>query len=154
MRKYGYYMFKGLEGLTYDPIPEPVPTERMRDKSDDVLDLIYAVDPVTGFPSGSLSMYLSEKTSDEVRNFIENVIMREIPIEQYPDEFREDFMKLDPDFIAMSTRKHTESISDYDARVHKYITDLQESQKFQSKLEKYQKQLKLKFGDYDKSDDA
>ena len=49
-------------------------------KENPLLDVIFALDPVTKIPRGDISMYLSDKTSPEVRAYIQQNLMYEMPI--------------------------------------------------------------------------
>ena len=69
----GFRIYNGLGDIDYCPLlPCPSVETEVRDKNQDILDLIFAVDPVTLLPIGSLAMYMSDKTNKEVVEFIED----------------------------------------------------------------------------------
>lgn len=112
-------------------IPEFEKIEPVRTSQDDLLDLIFAIDPVTGFPSGSLSQYLSDKTSDEVRDFIEKNILVDLPSQtdsSLPEAVNMAFRELEPDFQLNLMRKSFESLGEYEGRVKTYFDDLQKQE--------------------------
>ncbi len=44
-----------------------------------ILGLIFAPDPLTGMPSSDISIYLSDKTNPQVRDYIQRFLMSELP---------------------------------------------------------------------------
>lgn len=112
-------------------IPEVDKIEPVRTSQDDLLDLIFAVDPITGFPSGSVSQYLSDKTSDEVRDFIEKNILVDLPSQtdsSLPEAVNMAFRELEPDFQLNMMRKSFESLGEYESRIKTYFNDLQKKE--------------------------
>lgn len=44
-----------------------------------ILGLIFAPDPLTGMPMSDISLYLSEKTNPQVRDYVQRFLMSELP---------------------------------------------------------------------------
>lgn len=104
-------------------IDEPIKeTKDVKSPTDIVLEKIFAVDH-HGWPNSSIAMYLSPKTSDDIRKFIEQNILVDtsenhaVTDEKVVSEFR----KLSSDFIAESSRNRYESIEDYEKRLQGII---------------------------------
>lgn len=111
-----------------------VASEPVRDSGDDILDMIYSVDPLTGFPAGSLSQYLSDKTNEQVRQFIEKNILVDHGSYDYPPGLREEVLKLDSQFIATTSRNRYESLEDYESRVESYFNKLENDKSVQKRV--------------------
>lgn len=137
----GFNIFKGLDGLSYMASDHPVSVDKSRSCEDDILDLIYSVDPITNLPSGSIEQYLSDKTNNQVRDFIEKVIFKEIPRDEYPDGLREEILKLDSDFIAKTSRNRFEPLDEYEKRVESYFNEIENSKEFEKKVAKLRETL-------------
>lgn len=74
MNKNSYYKFFSARQVTKPAIVSvPVVEDTNTEKS--LLDAIYAIDPVTKFPTGDIAMFLSDKTSPEVKQYIVSVLM-------------------------------------------------------------------------------
>lgn len=61
--------------------PEPVYVPELVDGSDvkvQLLNAIYAIDPVTNLPTGDIACYLSPNTSPEVKQFIMDNLMIDV----------------------------------------------------------------------------
>lgn len=138
---FGYNIFKGLDGVQYMPVEHPVLVDKSRTADDDILDLIYSVDPCTNLPSGSIEQYLSEKTNSQVRDYIEKVIFKEIPREEYPSNLRDEILNLDSDFIAKTSRNRFEPLDDYEKRVESYFNEIENSKEFEKKVAKLRETL-------------
>ena len=77
-----------------------------------LLDVIYAVNPDTGLPQGDVAFYLSKNCSPELRQFINDNLMRPIqPLEGLPADKQDDLF----DYI----RNENETRYEYAARVTK-----------------------------------
>lgn len=139
----GYFRYKDLDGVSYHSLP-PVshPASSVRDKYDDMLDIIFGKD-INGWPSGSFSQYLSEKTSSEVRQFIQDYIMTggrsgQLDLDSSAlDAIRD----LPTDFIAQTSRNRYESIEQYETRISEYVNQLRAEEGFQKRLEEFQSKL-------------
>lgn len=138
---FGYNIFKGLSGIAYMPVEHPVLVDKSRSADDDILDLIYSVDPLTYLPSGSIEQYLSDKTNSQVRDYIEKVIFKDIPRDEYPDGLRDEILKLDSDFIAKTSRNRFEPLDEYENRVESYFNEIENSKEFEKKVAKLRETL-------------
>lgn len=138
---FGYNIFKGLDGIEFMPTEHPVLVDKSRTADDDILDLIYSLDPLTNLPSGSIEQYLSGKTNSQVRDYIEKVIFKEIPRDEYPDGVRDEILKLDSDFIAKTSRNRFEPLDEYEKRVESYFNEIENSKEFEKKVAKLRETL-------------
>ena len=105
--------YNGRE-LHIDPAPQP-------DTSDlkQVLDEIFSVDPVTGFPKGDIQYYMSADGNPMVKQWLETHLLK-------PRQTSCQSMQgLTDDMIAEFSRVSGESIEDYQAR----LTSLYDSAK-------------------------
>lgn len=132
----GFRQYINVGCTNYMPTEPLVVESSAPTKVDSMLDLIYAVDPVTGFPSGAISQYLSDKTNDQVRKFIEDNILHAIDngSHDYPANLRDEVLKLDSEFIAKTSRNRYESLEDYEARVKSYFDDLEQDKEYRKRL--------------------
>lgn len=108
---------------------------------DEMMNLIYSLDPVTNLPSGALGQYLSDKTNEQVRQFIEKNILVEHDngLHDYPSDIREQMLKLDSNFIAETSRNRYESVEDYEARVKSYFDKIESDKEYQKRVEMLKK---------------
>lgn len=132
----GFRQYINVSSTRYLPVDVPVVESIAPSKVDSMLDLIYAVDPITGFPSGAISQYLSDKTNDQVRKFIEDNILYEIDngSHDYPANLRDEVLKLDSEFIAKTSRNRYESLEAYEDRVKSYFDDLEHDKEYHKRL--------------------
>lgn len=139
----GFYCFKGLRDVVYKSPTPPVIETPVQSEQERLLDMIYTSDPETGLPSGAIEQFLSEKTSDQVRSFIERTILKEIPNESsgIPVSLHDEVLKLDPEFIARTCRNRFESLDQYEARVERYFNEIEDSKRKDS----YVKELRKRF---------
>lgn len=96
------------------PLVVEVETSDVRDKHEDILDSIYTVDPVTRLPTGDIVAFLSDKTSPEVRNFIQTQLMQKVSSEH-------SLTDVDDETRIALARKHNESRSAYLSRLNDYL---------------------------------
>lgn len=97
-----------------DPVPEPDTSELKH-----VLDEIFSVDPVTGFPKGDIQYYLSSDGNPMVKQWLETHLLK-------PRQTSgQSLQGLSDDMIIEFSRGKGESISDYQAR----LTSLYDSAK-------------------------
>ena len=68
--KSDYYRFFGRPEVEIDLGTTEVPVCENTDASKATLKAIYSLDPVTRLPTGDIAMFLSDKTSPEVKNYI------------------------------------------------------------------------------------
>lgn len=139
----GFNRYKDLVGVTYLPPTPVVLSELPRDKYDDILDMIFAKD-ANGWPSGAFSQFLSEKTSSEVRQFIQDYLMTggsESHLD-VPDEVLKGYKDLPSDFIAQCSRNRNESVEQYEQRISEYVNQLRQEESFKQRYESYMKSFK------------
>lgn len=137
----GFNQYRNLGKLNFLPVDGIRKEDAVSTKSDELLDMIYCIDERTGLPSGSLEQYLSDKTDDVVRSFIEKNILVEHQDGKsiIPQNLRDEVLSLDSDFIAMTSRKRYESLDDYENRVMSYIDKIEESKRINANLRKFAK---------------
>lgn len=122
----GFNIYRGLESVVYLPCPDIPIVEKVADSpSERILNLIFQRDEF-GWPCSSVEVMLSDKTSDEVRSYIQNHLMQSGKDVQHitsdPSVLNE-FNKLSSDFIAQCHRNRYESIEDYEKRLDDIIHD-------------------------------
>lgn len=146
MAKYnGFQRYDSLVDVKFMPSQEIVKSDVIvRTADDSLLDLIYCVDPLTNLPSGALNAYLSDKTSEQVRSFIERKIFKELPGETLPSNIREEVLKLDGDFIAKTSRNRFEDLESYESRVKSYFDEIENDKNFKKNLEEFKKRFEIK----------
>ena len=82
-----------------------------------VLDEIFEVDPVTGFPRGDIQYYLSASGNPQVKQWLETNILQ-------PRMSANSIMQgLSDDLIAEMSQRKNESLEDYTARVRGIYDD-------------------------------
>lgn len=95
----------------------------VRNKFDDLLDIIYSIDSRTGTPSGDLAVFMSKDANPEIRDFIQKNLMMEIPSAEgsglvMSDALRNSFTKnITDDDIAEFSRNAGETSEDYAKRL-------------------------------------
>lgn len=89
---------------------------RMRGDENDLFDVIYGLDPDTKLPKGDILMYVSARTSPEVRQFILDNLMS-------PNNVRNTVPAGNDDLILELTRGKDESSQDYALRVSQVFQD-------------------------------
>lgn len=148
MAKYnGFQRYNSLVGVEFMPVQEYEKTDTIvRTSDDNLLDLIYCVDPQTNLPSGALNAYLSEKTSEQVRAFIEQKIFKELPSDTIPSDIREEVLKLDSEFIAKTSRNRFEDLESYESRVKSYFDEIENDKKYSERIKKLTETLKERYG--------
>ena len=83
-------------------------------RSDDSLfAAIFTVNPLTKLPDGDLAIFMSEKTSPEVRMFIEQNLLRDVGEGESVQA-----ADMSDDEIVRYSRKHGESVGDYRQRIY------------------------------------
>lgn len=122
----GFKQYNEVLSVSYLPPEfEVAHTSDIVKKEDDILDLIFTVDPLTGYPTGDISMYMSDKTSAEVREFISQNLMRKIDddgsILDLPSDVREKFRELPDDLITELSRDRFESVESYEERISEFL---------------------------------
>lgn len=89
------------------------------DASEQILDVIFGVNPFTGLPENDVALYLSDKVDPAIKEFIASQLLQPNPeIKGVPDE--------QADILFDLIRQPEESQSDYAVRVRGIIDSDQE----------------------------
>ena len=71
MNSRGFKIYQGIEDVVYSEVPVlEVPKSDVKSESDKIFDLIFATDS-NRIPCSSVATLLSDKTSEDVRQFIQ-----------------------------------------------------------------------------------
>lgn len=108
----GYRCFENLPSLEV----EVVEFKRADIHESTLFDSIFAIDERTKLPQGDIAVYMSENTSSEVRQFIQQNLLHENNV-----VLPENGKGLDDDVIASLTRGKSESVSQYRDRVMSWL---------------------------------
>lgn len=143
----GFHQYDGLLGFEFLPSVkvEKVKVDRPNSKSKDILDMIYMADPNTGFPCGALSHYLSDSVRPEIKQFIEDNILRDIPQESYTDivpEISKGFKDLSDDFKFDIMRGRYEDVESYKDRITQSLKEMSDSERSKRYAESIFKKFK------------
>lgn len=134
----GFKRFDGLKDVK-SIIPELVVSKEneVESPADRVFNLIFATDK-HGWPNSSVEVMLSPKTSEEVRNFIQqNLLIQKDEQHLFTDSsVINQFQKLSGEFIAKISRNRYESVEDYEERLSGIIDDYNKQETFKSFHEK------------------
>lgn len=121
----GFKIYQGIENVVYPDIPEmEVPHSDAKSESDKIFDLIFATDSHR-VPCSSVATMLSDKTSDDIRQFIQKNLVegrQQAYLINDPNVVHE-FDKMSSEFIAKCSRNRFESIEQYEDRLNKIIAD-------------------------------
>lgn len=104
-----------------------------------VLDAIYLTDPETGLPRNDLQVYLSDKTSPVVKDYITQVLQG---VSQEKLKADHTFDAISDDDIARLTIGHNESRLDYQRRVMMFADSIRAD--FQDKVKSARKAVEPK----------
>lgn len=123
---HGFKLYKGLENREYI-IPElPEMPKVSKQSADDILDMIYSIDPDTLLINGDVSLYLGEQTAPEVRQFIQNQLLRDNTQSsnlQLSTSQVEEMRHISDDLRVELMRGDTESVEDYEERITRFLTE-------------------------------
>lgn len=125
MKKSGFTWLRDVDSIQYvDAQDKPKKINEIKSPADVLLDQIFACDE-NGWPQSTLQVYLSEKTADDVRRFIEqNILVNSGPQNIVQDEkVVAEYKNLSNDFIAACSRNRFESIEQYEARLQEMVDD-------------------------------
>lgn len=91
-------------------VPDPEPSW-IESNLKSMLDEIFSVDPVSGFPKGDIQYYLSSEGNPQIKQWLENNLLRprmsgSQSLEGVTDDLRAEF-----------ARKSGESVEDYQSRL-------------------------------------
>ena len=110
-------IFAGIDFDYVSPRPADPAPDIMQMQLKEVLDEIFSVDPISGFPKGDIQYYLSSEGNPQVKQWFENNLLKPrmssgSSLEDITDDMRVEF-----------SRSANESISDYQARLMKIYDD-------------------------------
>lgn len=128
-------MLRGALSCEYMSSIPVEPLDVARDSKDDLLDLIFSTDNRTGFPNSAIDMFLSEKTDNEVREYIKSNILMELP-DNLPQGQLLDFIKsdeTDASFLAQVSRNRFESAEQYETRLSALFRQYQQEFEFKKR---------------------
>lgn len=116
------HRFDDLTGFKPYVIPWQTETD-VRSKKEELFDLIFQPDPVTGVPQGDLAIYLGDNANPEIKAFIQTELMSERSDSSavMPEEVTNKFKSLSDDDIALFSRNHSESSEEYADRLRLYF---------------------------------
>jgi hypothetical protein len=125
MNTKGFKQYQGLSSVVYPQIAKRShPVSDVKTPADHVLDLIFSTDEF-GWPNTSVEVMLSDKTSDEVRQFIEKNLMgvrSDVHLVNDPAIVAE-YNNLESDFIAKCSRNRYETVEQYEERLRQIVED-------------------------------
>lgn len=115
MKRYKFSQCADAPVVDYS-LGEPIIPEKVENNENEVFNMIYAPDPLTGRPRSDLGTYLSENTSPVVRDFIERQLRQDFSgnTSTIPDGIS------DSDILYL-TKDKNETVSDYQERVKAYM---------------------------------
>lgn len=125
--------------------------EDTRPPYEELLDMIYSIDLRTGMPKGDLAVFMNGDANPEIRDFIQQNIMMEMPTSGgqglvMNDALRNSFTKnITDDDIAEFSRNANETSDEYAKRISEKCHDLRLS--YQRELETRRLRAKLKKND-------
>lgn len=128
-RCYGFNLFRQLEEKDYTVISVPEVVVEDASAENSLFDMMFSVNPLTKLPQGDVSLYLSDKTSPDVKRFIE---MQLLSPNNISADAAAEYSSLSDDDIAEFTRGSFESISSYRTRVFDILRNdvLSDSKRF------------------------
>lgn len=137
----GFKRYGSLVGVTFAPAEKVSEVKKESESpTDKILNLIFAKD-LNGWPSTSVATMLSEKTSDDVRKFIQDNLFS-----ISPDKFAiadekvvSEYRKLDSEFIAMASRNRFESIENYEKRLTDIMSEFEKNETKQQTISQMRK---------------
>lgn len=121
---FGHTFYRQLQDLEFEPCVDDKNEVETSSSTDELLNSIFAVDPVTMLPRGDVQVYMSDKVSPEIREFIRQNLMS--PVKTSAD-ISAKFGTLSDDEIAFFSRNSQESLGDYRQRLFDYISETMKS---------------------------
>lgn len=104
--------------------------EDVRPPYEELLDMIYSIDPRSGMPKGDLAVFMNGDANPEIRDFIQKNLMMEMPTSEgqglvMNDALRNSFTKnITDDDIAEFSRNANETSDEYAKRISEKCHDL------------------------------
>lgn len=106
--------YQGIDVNIVDDVPEVPVVEVVDSPLKSILDEIFSVDPVSGFPKGDIQYFLSKDGNPEVKAWLESNLLQPMRENKtLPDGTTDDL-------IAEMARRSGESTSSYAARLKGY----------------------------------
>ena len=137
----GFKRYGSLVGVTFvDAEYVPEIKKESESPTDKILKLIFSKDS-NGWPSTSVATMLSDKTSDDVRKFIQDNLFSLSP-EKFAvsdDKVVSEYRKLDSEFIAMASRNRFESIENYEKRLTDIMSEFEKNETKQKTIAQMRK---------------
>ena len=147
MKPYKFSQYSDLRHLSHNlPLPEDQVPKLNSSKEDNVLNIIFAIDPVTGRPRSDLGTYLTDETNPLIREYIERQLRTDFTSSSsvnVPEGISDD------DLVTL-TRDRSETVDDYVKRVNDYC--LRQRSKVQSELQRSEYKRRLAAFRQSKSD--
>lgn len=140
MNKNGFSRYDAVLNIEYDAPKIRGKKKEVKSPQDVILDQIFSLDE-NGWPRTSISMLLSNKTSDDIRKYIEdNILVAKSQGHVINDEnVIAEFGKLDSEFIAYASRNRHETVEQYEARISDYVAKQSEESARNQRIERYKK---------------
>lgn len=110
------YLGNRIFAMIESPIIDLPIFERDKPHEASLFDSIFAIDERTKLPQGDLAVFMSENTSPEVKQFIQQNLLQQNNL-----ELPENGKDLDDDIISALTRGSGESVSSYRDRVMDWL---------------------------------
>lgn len=121
-RSLGFRDFEGLKDCTFyssEKCEVSIPSNSL--KGEELFNVIFSVDPITGLPQGDLAVFINENTSPEVKQYITQNLMLDVSSSAAPSVMAKDLSSLDDDMINQLSRGSNESLSDYRDRMINFV---------------------------------
>lgn len=124
----------------------PIESEN-NEKYKDLLDIIFGVDPLTGFPKGDLAIYLGDNANDDIRAFVQQNLLVDNPSVDdsalsMPQELVNTLRgKISDDDIAKFSKNDGESNFEYAERLGKFIEDIRLKNQRERNFQKIRKEI-------------
>lgn len=136
---------ENLSGGYLEESPKIDNTPDVRNSDSQLLDYIYALDPVTSLPCGDLAIYLGDKANPEIRNFIEMNLLQPLAPDggsNMPDDVVNKFRTLSDDDVAFFSRSKSESREEYADRLKLYFVQEKQKRRQEGRLKEIEGLLK------------
>ena len=117
--------FRDFEGVLSCPLIMSVgkrrKVENLPVKGQELFDMIFSVNPLTGLPQGDLALFMNENTSPEVRQYITQNLMSDNSAGIVPSVSAKDSDSISDDMIVELSRRDGESLGSYRDRMIDYV---------------------------------
>lgn len=115
---FGHFMYRDLIGVEVKELDIKKEEVVNNSSADAIFDSIFSMNPRTGLPDGDIAMFMSEKTSPDIRDFIRTQLMS-------PNGVKADttFDGLTDDELHEFSRKDFESVTQYRDRLLNFLRE-------------------------------